>query len=213
MTSQQASSLLRYGLYQFGENVFKSGRVTPYTVRLPQSPQKKLFQSLAESAWNLRQLATFQRIDCIGIANSGIPLAEAIHEYGFTLGRSARCQIVHPRLSEQNVVSAERGVTSILIDNAVTTGDTIAKVLTLARQFGHEPKTILRIFDREDVGEDGLSTVERIKSRLDVDVVSIFRLRDMIPCLDETERRAVLAYQSVYGTSSFKEWIGGQHAL
>lgn len=213
MVSRQASCLLRYGLYQFGESIFKNGRVTPYTVRLPQPPQKELFQTLAESAWSLDQLSKLQKVDCIGIANSGITLAWAIHEHVTRLGKPTRCLIASPRASGQVLVSAESGFTSILIDNAVTTGETAAKVLGTVRRFGYEPEVILRIFDREDVGEDGLNTAERIRMHLGLDLVSIFRLRDIIPCLDKLERQAVLTYQSAYGTTSFKEWIGGQYVL
>jgi orotate phosphoribosyltransferase len=213
MISQQAPCLFRYGLYQFGESIFKNGRVTPYTVRLPQSPQKQLFQSLAESAWSLGQMNGLQKVDCIGIANSGIPLAQAIHEHSSSLGKLTRCLIVYPRVSVQILISAESGVTPILIDNAVTTGETVSKALSTVRRFGHEPQVILRVFDREDVGEDGLSAAERIRTCLGLDLVSIFRLRDIIPWLDKRECQAVLLYQATHGTVSFKEWIGGQHVL
>jgi orotate phosphoribosyltransferase len=214
MNSNQASCLLHYGLCQFGKIVFKNGRETPYTVRLPQFSGKNLFRVLAESAWSIDRLARFQSVHCIGIANKGIALAEAIYAYGLKLGKSVKLSIVYPRKAELYFKHADKEDTaSILIDNAVTTGETATKALNIVRQFGCHPKIIIRIFDREDVGEDGLSTAERIKAINGLDVISIFRLRDIIPCLNLVERQAVLAYQLEYGTTTFKKWIGGHHVF
>src|SRR3989338_7832023 len=94
MISSQVSFLLRYGLYQFGETVFKNGRISPYTVRLQQYPPNELFQFLAQLAWNLEQLASLQAIHCFGIAKSGIRLATAIYEHGLRLGKHAELSIL-----------------------------------------------------------------------------------------------------------------------
>lgn len=213
MSPEKASCLLRYGLYQFGETVFKNGRMTPYTVRLPQSPQEELFRSLANVAWDLEVLVALQSAHCIGIANSGVPLARAIHEYGLSTGRHAEFSIVYPREESLCVGLADKKGTPVLIDNAVTTGETVVTVLEMVRRFGYKPETVIRIFDREDVGEDGLSTVERVKAQTGLNLVSIFQLRDIIPCLNPEERQAVLWYQSAYGTTSFKTWTGVQNVL
>ena len=214
MDSSQASCLLRHGLYQFGKSVLKSGRETPYSVRLPKSPAKDLFRVLGESAWGLDQLMPLQAVHCIGIANSGITLAEAIYGHGLEMSKDAELSIVYPRKEEQNLGRVSNdATTSVLIDNAVTTGETATKVLRMISPFGHQPKVIVRIFDREDVDEDGLSIAECIKTVNGLDVISIFRLRDVIPHLNHLERQAVLTYQSTYGTTSFKEWMGGQHVF
>ena len=216
MISSQVSFLLRYGLYQFGETVFKNGRISPYTVRLQQYPPNELFQFLAQLAWNLEQLASLQAIHCFGIANSGIRLATAIYEHGLRLGKHAELSILYPLATEQHLSPADgnqEATATALIDNAVTTGETLAKVLGGVRQFGYRPEVTIRIFDREDVGEDGQSTVERIKTRFDLDLISIFKLRDIVLGLDPMERQAILAYQSEHGTTSFKDWIGGQSVI
>lgn len=214
MNTSSAFCLFDYGIYQFGETTFKNGRITPYTVCLPQSIQKHVFQYLAESTWNIEQLANLQNVHCIGIANSGVPLAEAIYEYGLGLGKSIKLSIVHPRKAEQNIeLSQTEAMIPILIDNAVTTGETIAKVLNIVHRFGYQPKIVVRIFDREDIGEDGLSTVERIKTKFNIDLISIFKLRDIIRYLRLIEREAILTYQTNHGTTSFKDWIRCQHVL
>lgn len=213
MSSQQASCLLRYGLYQPGESVFRNGRKSPYTVRLPDICPKEMYSCLAESAWSLKQLDSLNEVHCIGIANSGILLATAIHEYGLGLGRRLQYSIVQPRAAEQEVHIFEKRMTPVLVDNAVTTGKTVAKVLTFLRHLPQRPRHVIRIFDREDLGEDGLSTAERLKADLDIDLISIFLLRDLLPFLDAGECQAILDYQSIHGTNSFKEWIGGRDVL
>lgn len=213
MISRQASCLLHYGLYQFRESIFKNGRITPYTVRLPQFPTKELFYSLAKATWMLDQFSWLQKINCIGIANSGTKLAEAIHQYGLKLGKQTCCSIVDPHATKQTITIYEKGTTPIIIDNAVTTGKTVFKALNIVRQYGYRPKIILRIFDREDIGEDGLNTTERIKINCGLNLISIFRLRDIIPCLNQMERQAVLKYQFTHGTLSFKKWIGDQNVF
>ncbi|MCR4278434.1 MAG: hypothetical protein NUV81_00830 [bacterium] len=215
MASQQVSSLFRYGLYQFGEVVFKNGRATPYTVRLPKSSEKELFQSLAGAAWSLDQVARIKNVHCMGIAKSGVPLAEALYEYGRASRKCTKFSVVTPHALEQGLDPAadDDEMTTILIDNAVTTGKTVKTVLDMVRRFGYRPEIVVRIFDREDIGEDGLSTVERIWRDTGLDLVSIFRLRDILPSLSSMEREAVLSYQSKYGTASFKKWIGDDHVL
>lgn len=214
MTSQQASNLLRSGLYQFGEAVFKNGRATPYTVRLPYFPEKELFRFLAEAAWSLDQLSRLQNVHCIGIANSGVPLAEAIYEHGCSSRKCTKLSVIDPHALEASIDPADDDeMTTILIDNAVTTGKTVKTVLEMVRRFDYRPELVVRIFDREDVGQDGLSTVERIWRDTGLSLISIFRLRDILPNLNPVERQAVLSYQSQYGTASFKKWIGGDHVL
>ncbi|MDO8592997.1 MAG: hypothetical protein Q7R92_04505 [bacterium] len=211
MNSNQASSLFRYGFYQFNEVTFKNGRVSPYTVRLPKLPQKFMFRDMAISTWNIRQISLFQSVHFIGIANKGVPLAEAIYEYGLKLGKDTLLSIIYPRKMESSPKFAgDKTKITILVDNAVTTGETIAKVLDIIRPFGYKPTLVIRIFDREDVGEDGLSTLERIKKNNGLELISIFKLRDIISCLCTIELQAILTYQSLYGTASFREWIGGK---
>ncbi len=209
MNSNQASYLLHYGLYQFNEVTFKNGRVSPYTVRLPKTLLGDVFQVMAAATWRINKFSSLEAAHFIGIANSGIPLAEAIYEHGLRLGRRVKLSIIYPRKMEQSIEVADNEETTILIDNAVTTGETVVKVLDMISPFGHHPKTIVRIFDREDVGEDGLSTADRIKAQNGLDLISISRLRDIIPYLSIDERQAILSYQLLYGTTTFKEWIGG----
>lgn len=182
-------------------------------VKLPTDPQPELFESLAELAWNLSALAEVHQVTCIGIANSGVLLAEAMYKSALDLGKLANWMIIDPHTAVSTIGHQVAVGIPIMIDNAVTTGDTVGLVKSIVNQRGYYPKTVVRIFDREDVGEDGLSTVERVKVRHDLNLISIIRLRDIILHLPDVERQTILLYQSRYGTPEFRQWIGGQDVL
>lgn len=198
-----------YGLFQFGRTAFKNGRVSPYTVRLPDSRPPLLFQLLAEAAWSSGHLDHYSATHLIGIANSGTPLAQAIYDHGKRLGREVQLTIVSPTQSEC-IASVTEPYVPMLIDNAITTGKSIEEVKRLFSPRIPQPKQALRIFDREDLGDDNLSTAERVILEHDVDVQSIFRLRDLLPLLQQHEREAILAYQYQYATPSFRFWMEEQ---
>lgn len=208
MTPSQVLKFLDFELYQFGEIVFRNGRKTPYTVRLPELPHCKLFQFFAKLVWNCGSFDKFDMIHCIGIANSGIPLARAVYEQGNELGKSVFFSTVCPHTKQHIIGSDSKKATSVLFDNAVTTGNTLSEILPITQQLGFYPKVVLRIFDREDIGTDGLRTVDRIKNRFGLNLISIIRLRDIIQYLNNDEYQSIIKYQSAYGTLSFKKWIG-----
>jgi orotate phosphoribosyltransferase len=209
MSYKDASVLVDFGLFHFGRIVFSNGRVSPYVVKLPKHCPDKLFTILSEIAWQHEQLRTLKNVHFIGIAKSGVPLARAISKCKEGLSIAVKVSVVNPHLDYEELNECHDNAEVILVDNAVTSGATAGTVLKRLQQFGYQPKAILRIFDRQDLGTDGLTTAGRIKDLLGLDLISILNLEDLLPRLKPEEQDLIMEYQSSFGSESFKQKHGG----
>ena len=114
----------------------------------------------------------------IGVADTGVPLATAIvtHCTQMRPGIEVWLSIINARSPENtisNPVPSTFGkLQTIVVDNAVNSGDTMVKVLKILQQKQVSVDSVVKIIDYQDEEEEQINTL--IKERSGIEVKSLF---------------------------------------
>lgn len=208
--SHSASFLLDYELYKFGPAVLRNeNRETPYMVKLPAARRSDLFDVLGEIVVDKHIVGGSDIVHLVGIANSGVPMASAIAEKLRSNGVPVEYSIFNPRDRDSWLANQVRkDVPVVLVDNAVTTGDTLKVTAETIREQGATIQKVVSIFNREEIGSDGYSTVERITKRLALRLEYVFTVRELLAVVREEERCVIATYLAKHGTKEAQAYVG-----
>lgn len=206
-----AKCLIKNGIYQPLATRLKNGRVSPYIVRWPNNISDQLLEELGRMALSFEIFKKEQKFHIIGVANSGLKLANAVYKELHNAGKVVVFTAVDPRsLKEVDLISCSENET-IIIDNAVTTGNTIKIVANFLKSYGIKVGYALRLFDREEVEPSGATIEEIIKAESSICLLSLLRVRDLISIVPRDEAEAIRNYLIDHGTKSIRLFLETNH--
>jgi orotate phosphoribosyltransferase len=212
--AKNASILIRHGYYQFGSTNLKSGRKSPYFVRHPKPTPKHFLIGLGEVAARHKMFWKVNRVHLIGIAKSGIRLVNVIADALRKRGKEVYVTILDPRKrSLDKAWTQEAGELRVLVDNAITTGNTLQAAQEILRGYGYTVAVALYTFDREEVEEDGLNIAQIVREKTGLKIVPLFRMRDLLPFLSKQEVNVICRYLMRYGTKSIRKHLEGRYVF
>lgn len=178
----------RYQVLQVGDFVLKSGLDSPVFFNFGKINTAKGLLSLGDAYRDeiLRQGWAF---DClVGPAYKGIPIATA------TAASLARAHA--PGLSDVQVVYNRKeakahgekgrwvgelsGTRVVLVDDVLTAGTALSEIVAAVRESSAQLVGIVVGLDRELVGGDGSTALQRLSNLWDVPIVSLLNLKKLI---------------------------------
>lgn len=207
--SHATNFLLDYNLYKFGPAILRNeNRETPYMVKLPATRREDLFDVLGAIAVERHIVGRGEIVHLVGIAKSGVPMASAIAEKLRSSGIPVEYSIFNPRDRDSWLANQVRkDISVVLVDNAVTTGDTLQVAAETIRDHGATIQKVVSIFNREEIGIDGDSMVGRIERRFALRLEYIFTVRELLSVVPEEERMVIANYLAKYGTKEAQTYV------
>src|SRR3989338_910479 len=187
-----ASHLIEVGSYYYSSTQLQGGRTAPYSVRFPTKTDDAFIDFLADRAIEVFPWRDWSTLWIFGIAESGIPLARGGWRGMEKVVHDVRLRIVSSHDERFALDPGSSGETTIIVDNAITTGATLQRVHQRLIAVGHSYQVAVRFFDREEVEADGRSLLDPIRMELGINILSMFRIRDLLPDLPEEERQTIL---------------------
>lgn len=199
---------LQYDVLRFGNFTTKAGRPSPYFFNAGLFNDglalKKLGQFYAQAI-----LASGIRFDALfGPAYKGIPLvstiaialAEAGHNHPFSFNRKE----IKDHGEGGNIVGASLAGQILIVDDVVSAGLSVGESVALIRAANATPCGIMVALDRMEKGESEHSTLQEIKSRHGIMVISLITLDDIVAYLHTRQDlaqyiQAIEAYRTLYG--------------
>ncbi len=170
---------------RFGEFTLKSGRISPY-----------FFNSgLFNSGASLARLARFYALairaagitfDLLyGPAYKGIPLVAAI---AVVLAKEHDLDLPYCFNRKEAKDHGEGGVTVgaplqgrvLIVDDVISAGTSVRESVAIIKAAGAQPVAVAVSLDRQERGQSGVSTLQELKTELDLTVVSIASLDDLV---------------------------------
>ncbi|CAD85645.1 MULTISPECIES: orotate phosphoribosyltransferase [Nitrosomonas] len=199
---------LQYDVLRFGNFRTKAGRPSPYFFNA----------GLFNDGFALKQLGQFYaqailasgiRFDALfGPAYKGIPLvstiaialAEAGHNHPFSFNRKE----IKDHGEGGDIVGAPLAGRILIVDDVVSAGLSVGESITLIHAAGATPCGIMVALDRMEKGKSECSTLQEIKNKYDIPVISLITLDDIIAYLHTRQDLvhhipAIETYRTFYG--------------
>lgn len=199
--------LVEVGSYQYGSTRLQGGRTAPYSVRFPTAADDAFIDFLADRAVEILPWRDWPTPFIFGIADSGIPLARAVWRGLKRVVDDAKLTIISSRDERFSLDPSSSGETSIIVDNAITTGTTLRWAHQRLVAACHSPEVAIRFFDREEVEANGQSLIDPIQRELGIAIISMFRIQDLLPVLPEEERQTILTHLVHSGTPDVRAHV------
>jgi len=199
---------LRYDVLRFGNFKTKAGRPSPYFFNAGLFNDglalKQLGQFYAQAI-----LASEIPFDALfGPAYKGIPLvstiaialAEAGHNHLFSFNRKE----TKDHGEGGNIVGAPLAGRILIVDDVVSAGLSVGESVSLIRTAGATPCGITVALDRMEKGEGEYSTLQEIRNKYGIPVVSLISLDDIVAYLRARQDLArhipaIESYRTLYG--------------
>ncbi|WP_292979808.1 orotate phosphoribosyltransferase [Nitrosomonas sp.] len=205
---------LRYDVLRFGNFKTKAGRPSPYFFNA----------GLFNDGLALKQLGQFyaQAILASGIpfdalfgpAYKGIPLvstiaialAEAGHNHPFSFNRKE----AKDHGEGGNIVGAPLAGRILIVDDVVSAGLSVGESVSLIHAVGATPCGITVALDRMEKGEGEYSTLQEIRNKHGIPVISLITLDDIVAYLRTRQDLAlhipaIESYRTLYGARASSE--------
>ncbi|MXS85080.1 orotate phosphoribosyltransferase [Nitrosomonas sp. HPC101] len=199
---------LQYNVLRFGNFKTKAGRPSPYFFNA----------GLFNDGFALKQLGQFYaqaildsdiRFDALfGPAYKGIPLvstiaiglAEAGHNHPFSFNRKE----IKDHGEGGNIVGAPLAGHILIVDDVISAGLSVGESVTLIRTAGATPCGIMVALDRMEKGERECSTLQEVRDRHGIPVMSLITLDDIVAYLHTRQDLschipAIKIYRTRYG--------------
>ncbi len=197
--------LLEAESYRYGSTRLRDGRIVPYVVHFPKSVSNSVREALAARTKEVLPWNDWKTVRIFGIAHSGIPLARAVKIGLRQVTASVHMNILDPRVGNPRIAAAAEGIQAIIVDNAVTTGASLLWAVRILKRSGYQPTIAVRFFDREEIEPDGCSQPERLRREIAINLLSLFRVRDLLQIVTDAERQELLDHLVLHGTVSVRQ--------
>lgn len=193
--------------YVFGQTTLKGGRPSPYSVKFPTAITDDVLTMLADRAVETLPWNTWHAPYVFGIARSGLPMAKAVFNGLSRVMSGVSIVTLSPYDGVRPILTISNTRTAIIVDNAVTTGETVKWAHQTLRNVGIQPTVVIRFFDREEVGPAGDAIVKTLKADMKLELLSLFRIRDLLPDLPDSEWQAILHQLARFGTPTAQTYL------
>ncbi|MYB33854.1 MAG: orotate phosphoribosyltransferase [Gammaproteobacteria bacterium] len=196
----------------FGDFTLKSGRISPYFFNAGKFSNGYLLGQLAAHLGSLiiRELGTDFML--FGPAYKGIPIAAAT---AINISGHSGTEIKYAYNRKEAKNHGEGGNTVgapirghvVILDDVVTAGTSVYESLEVIEQAGAALYAIVTVLDRQEkAGNASLSTVQALRDRLNVPVLSLVKLDDLVSYIesDQSLKRHLEAmnnYRDQYGAT------------
>ncbi|KAH8835137.1 phosphoribosyltransferase-like protein [Flagelloscypha sp. PMI_526] len=216
LASYQAALIdasMSVGALKFGSFTLKSGRNSPYFINAGLLSSGPILATLS-TAYAATIVETFEKgsFDILfGPAYKGIPFAAttalALHtQHGFDIGFAYDRKEIKDHGEGGKVVGVPvKGKRVVILDDVMTSGKAVREAIDTVEQQGGQVVGVIQLLDREEVGQDGISsTVKEVEGIVGTgQVKSILKLRDIIAWLEEKgmvdELEKMKEYRTKYG--------------
>ena len=203
---------LDHSALKFGEFTLKSGRTSPYFFNAGAFYQANALAELAKHYAELIDENIEGDITLFGPAYKGIPLAvaTAMALQHTPPPRNVACAFNRKEAKTHgeggNLIGAPLRGNVVIIDDVITAGTAIGESMDIINEAGANVVAVIIALDREEIVGDGLSAVEKVKQKHEVEVHARITLDDLITHLltestDEFEKYAseLHDYRERYG--------------
>lgn len=201
---------IQQGVLKFGSFELKSGRISPYFYNAGLFRSGEALSRLG-SYYSEAILASGFKVDCLfGPAYKGIPLAAAT-----AIALYQQNQINLPWCFNRkeakthgeggNLVGAELGSNTLIIDDVITAGTAIREVIDIFRPFPTAGISgVVVALDRQEKGQGELSAIQELEQEQGIRVTSIITLGDLLEFLTNDSSLsehadAIRKYRDQYG--------------
>ncbi|KAF9486282.1 orotate phosphoribosyltransferase [Pholiota conissans] len=200
---------------RFGSFTLKSGRISPYFFNAGLLSTGPILDTLSTAyattiADGLKSGA-FPQFDVLfGPAYKGIPFAATTaltlftkHDIAVGLAFDRKEAKDHGEGGNMVGVSV-KGKRVLVLDDVMTSGKAVREAIQTVRNNGGEVVGVVQALDREEVGQDGVSsTVKEVEALTGGRVLSILKMRDLIVWLEQNgvtdQLEKMRAYWDQYG--------------
>lgn len=202
---------LQYNVLRFGDFKTKAGRPSPYFFNA----------GLFNDGFALKQLGQFYaqaildfdiRFDALfGPAYKGIPLvstiaialAEAGHNHPFSFNRKE----IKDHGEGGDIVGAPLAGHTLIVDDVISAGLSVGESVTMIRAAGATPCGIMVALDRMEKGRSECSTLQEVRDRHGIPVMSLITLDDIVAYLHTRQDLSchiptIEAYRTRYGAKA-----------
>jgi orotate phosphoribosyltransferase len=210
--------LVRYEVIRFGNFTLKSGRKSPYFVNAGQLRTGKAIAGLGRAYAAEIQRAGLACDLVFGPAYKGVPLAVAtaigLAEHGLDVpyGFDRKEAKDHGEGGVFVGTAPASGMRVVLVDDVITSGQSIRDALTLLRNAAPniEVGAAIVAVDRQERGRSEKTTMRELRDELGIDVRAIVSIGQLVPflhnreidgkvVLDDDGRVAIEAYLDEHG--------------
>ena len=103
-----------------------------------------------------------------------------------------------------NIVGAALAGRVLIVDDVITAGTAVREAYQVISAAGAQVVGLVILLDRQERGQNSLSTVQELKQALGIPVINIITLADLITTLEESNKydallEQLLKYSSKYG--------------
>ena len=103
-----------------------------------------------------------------------------------------------------NIVGAALAGRVLIVDDVITAGTAVREAYQVISAAGAQVVGLVILLDRQERGQNSLSTVQELKQALGIPVINIITLADLITTLEESNkyddfREPILNYRRKYG--------------
>ncbi|THH12957.1 hypothetical protein EW146_g7209 [Bondarzewia mesenterica] len=207
---------------RFGSFTLKSGRISPYFFNAGLLSTGSLLSTLCNaystviaSALSPASSSPLPAFDILfGPAYKGIPLAACtamlLHsQHGIPVGFAYDRKEPKDHGEGGSMVGAPvRGKRVLVLDDVMTAGTAMRGAIDMIRREGGEVVGVIICLDREEIGKEGVSTVQELEKELGGKgrVRAIVRMRDLMKWLENEGRsedlKGMQQYWEQYGAKS-----------
>lgn len=195
----------------FGDFTLKSGRQSPYFFNSGLFNSGSALARLGEFYARAIHDAGIEYDMLFGPAYKGIPLASAV---AIALAERHNRDVPYCFNRKEAKHHGEGGITFgaplagrvLIIDDVISAGTSVNLSVELIRTAGALPAAVAISLDRQERGNSGLSAVQEVEQRHNLEVVSIATLGNLISYLEQLPEYAdrltkIAAYRQQYGVN------------
>ena len=204
---------LEFGALRFGEFTLKSGRVSPYFFNAGLFDTGQAASRLGR-CYASALVALDLKYDMIfGPAYKAIPLV-ALTASALAEQHGMDCPFAYNRKEIKDhgegcaIIGAPIKGRVLILDDVITAGTAIKETVSIIREAGGTPSSIIVALDREEIGNSGrIPAIQELEAELSVPIRSVASLGDLINYLKAGGEfseylPAVQAYQKRYGSTA-----------
>jgi orotate phosphoribosyltransferase len=134
-------------------------------------------------------------VNIVGVASGGLAMSTIVASAIATRYTGVSCRLFSGFADRPEIVegfgSNYCADFTLVVDNAIRSGQTARTILDGLRRYGCQPVTIFVLFDR-CLLVDGVGEFERLARLLGVQVVGLLSVHDLVEATEETEQRVAM---------------------